>query len=133
MGDEFRSIAVAANEFRCGSEGQIQNVVQHEDLAIAIESCADADGWSLHFGGNHGGDFAGHAFEDYAGDASAIEGDGIAHELLDSGKRLALDFVSAHHVDGLRGEADVSGDGNFGVNHAANQVGTFFSAFYFYD
>jgi hypothetical protein len=69
------------------------------------------------------------AFEENRSHASAVESDGIAHQLLDGMQSFALDFVSAHDVHRLRRQANVAGDGDFGVDDAADHVGTLFSAF----
>ena len=111
------------------AKGQIEQIVEHQHLAVAIRSGADADGGSVDLGRDHGGDFARDAFEIHAGHAGAVERDSIAHELFDAAERLALHLVAAHHVDRLRGEADVPGDRNFGVDDAADQVDAFFPAF----
>src|SRR5438445_9217897 len=108
------SVAEAGYELCRRSEGEVQDVVKDEHLAIAARASAYANGRGMDFAGNQVRDFARNSFQENAGHSSAVEGGGIAHELLDIGQRLALDFVSAHAVHGLRSEADVSSDGNFG-------------------
>ena len=111
-------------------ERQIDQVVEDQHLAIAIRPGADADGWRFDLGRDHGRDFARNAFEINASHAGAIERNRIAHELLDRVQRLALNLVAAHDVDRLRREPDVSGDGNLGVDHAADHVHALLAAFH---
>ena len=50
--EERGGIGVAADEFCCGREGEIHEVVEDEDLAVAVGTGADADGGD----GQRGGD-----------------------------------------------------------------------------
>ena len=90
------------------AKGQIQNVVEHQHLPIAIRPGADADGGRLDLGRNHGRDFARDAFEQMQATPAAIERHGVAHELLDAAEVFALHLVAAHHVDRLRRQANVA-------------------------
>src|SRR5712691_9770445 len=120
VADQRGRVGIAAHKFGRWAEGQVQDVVEDEYLAIALRSSADADGWSCHFRRDHGGDFARNAFEINAGHTGAIECYRIAHELLDGSERLALHLVAAHHVHRLRSQPDVPGDGNLGVDNATD-------------
>src|SRR5438876_7526018 len=82
VADQRGRVGIAAHKFGRWAEGQVQDVVEDEHLAIALRSSSDADSWSWHFRRDHGGDFPRNAFEINAGHASAIKCYGIAHELL---------------------------------------------------
>src|SRR5450432_2900350 len=109
-------------------ERQVDEVVEDQHLTIAIGASANANRWRFDFSRDHGGDFAGNAFEIDAGHAGAIERDRIAHELLDGIQSLALNLVASHDVDRLRREAYVPGHGNLSVDHAANHIDALLSA-----
>src|SRR5258708_6015669 len=113
--DQCRSITVAAHEFCWWPKGQVQDVVKDQHLPVTVRASADADGRSTYFGGDHGRYLAGDALQVQAGDTSAIKSDCITHELLDARQIFPLYFVTAHHVDRLRGQSDMPGHGNFGV------------------
>src|SRR5579872_459662 len=132
VGDGTGNIAITADKLRRMPEGEIQNVVNDQNLAIALGAGADSDGRRLDLRSNQGGDFAGNPLEVEAGDAGAIERNGITHELIDGFKRFALHLVTAHDIDRLWRQTDVTGNGNFSVDHSANEVGSLFSAFHLY-
>ena len=113
--------AVAADEFGRRREGEIEQVVEDEDLAVAAGAGADADGGDGELGGDLFGDFAGDAFEDQSAGAGMGEGEGVCPELLDGFGGAGLDAVAAHAVEALRGEAEMADDGNLGVGEGADE------------
>src|SRR6266700_6392500 len=98
MRDFSGSIAVAAHEFCRRAEGQVQDVVKDEHLAIAPWSSADPNCRSGDLASDEVGYFAGNSFQENAGYTGAVESGCVPHELFDVGQRLALDLVSAHAV-----------------------------------
>src|SRR5262249_6196357 len=70
------------------------------------------------------------AFQINTCNPGAVEGHRVAHQVLDRGQVFSLHLVAAHHVHRLRSQTDVSGNRDFGVDDAANQVGALFAAFY---
>ena len=78
--------------------------MENEYLAVTIGTGADADGGRGDLRRDHAGDFARDFFEVDIGDTSAVEGDRVAHKVLDGGEILALHFVATRHVYGLRGQ-----------------------------
>ena len=132
MADLRRSVAIAAHELGGRRKRQVQNIVEDEYLAVAVRAGADADGGSLDLGRDHGRHFARNAFQENTGNTCTIKRHSITHQLLDIGKGLALHTVAGHHIHRLWSQSDVTGDRNLGINHAPNQVSTFFSAFDFY-
>src|SRR6266567_7192437 len=133
MRDLGSGVAISPNEFCRRAEGQVQDVVEDEYLAVAAGARADTDCGSRDFAGDQVRDFSRNSFQENTGYAGAVEGRGVAHELLDVGQRLALDFVSAHAVHGLRSQANVTSDRNFGVNYLADQISAFLTAFELHD
>ncbi len=81
-------ISVSAHELCRRFKCQIQNVVEHQHLAIAIRAGADADGRRLHLGRDHGRDFARNAFKIDAGHSRAVQSNGVTHELFDRRLRI---------------------------------------------
>ncbi len=119
--DQGGGVGVAADEFGGWREGEVDEVVEDEDLAVAIGAGADADGGDGELGGDGGGDFAGHAFEDDCAGSGIGEGVGVGFELEDGFSGAGLDAVAAHAVNALRGEAEVADDGDFGISEGADQ------------
>src|SRR6266542_286922 len=127
MRDLRSSVAVAADKLCRRAEGQIQNVVEDEYLAIASGTRADSNGRSGTLAGDEVCHFARNSFQENASHSYAVERSSVPHELFDVGQRLALHLVSAHAIHGLWGEADVCGDGNLRVDDLMNEVGAFFA------
>src|SRR5579864_7485984 len=121
--DQGSRISVAPHELCRWPKGQVQNVMKDEHLPVAFRTCANPDGRSANLGGNHSCNFPRNAFEEETGHAGTVEGHGIAHQLLNAAQALALHLVAAHHIDGLRGQADMPGHRNLGVDDLADQVG----------
>ena len=115
-------VGVLANKFGGWREGEVDEVVEDEDLAIAIGACADADGGDGEFGGDGGGDFTGNPFEDDCAGSGIGEGLGVGLELEDGFSGASLDAVTAHAVKALRGEAEVGDGGNFRFSEGADQI-----------
>jgi hypothetical protein len=79
--DERAGVGVAADELGGRREGEVEQVVEDEDLAVAVGAGADADGGNGELGGDLRGDFAGNAFEDDGACAGIGEGVGVGFEL----------------------------------------------------
>jgi len=127
-GDEFACIAIAAHELGRRIKGESGEVVEYEDLAIAVRTSANADGGRADFCRDAYGNLAGNAFEDEGGDTGRVERGGIAEQRVNRGSGLALHFVAAHAMHGLRRESDVPDDGNFRVNDATDVPPSIFTA-----
>ncbi len=106
--------------------------MEHNHLPVAFGPRSNPDRRSANLGRNHRRNLARNALEIETGHARAIEGDGIAHELLDAAEAPPLHLVAAHHIDRLRRKTDVSGDRDLGVNDLADQFRAFLSAFDLY-
>ena len=85
--DEGAGVGVAADEFGRGREGEVDEIVEDEDLAVAAGAGADADGGDGQLGGDFFSDFAGHAFKDERAGAGMGEGECVCLELLDGFRR----------------------------------------------
>ena len=114
-GDDFAEVGVLAGEFWRRVEGEAEEIVGDEDLAVAIGAGADSDCGNLQLAGDLRGELAGDGFEDDGESASGFDGVGVAEELFGGVSGLALDAIAAEGVDGLGREADVSHNGNFGL------------------
>lgn len=101
--------------FAPGEKGEIEEVVEDEDLAVAVGACADADDGDAGGCGDARGDLPGDAFKDECDGSRAFDGGCVCEERFDGGDAAALDLVTAHAVEGLGGEADVADDGDFGA------------------
>src|ERR1700733_4011707 len=58
-GDEFTGVGVLAREFRRRVEGEAEEIVGDEDLAVTVGAGTDADRWDLQFTGDLRGELAG--------------------------------------------------------------------------
>jgi hypothetical protein len=121
--DEGACVAVAADEFGRRREGEVQQIVEDEDLPIAAGTGANADGGNGQLGRNLFGDFAGNTFKDESAGTGIGEGPCVCPELLHSLSGAGLDAVAAHAVKTLRSEAEMADDGDFGIGEGADKLG----------
>ena len=116
-----RRIGIAAHKLRRRSEGQIHQVVEDQDLSVAIGAGADADRRNRKLGGDLRGNFARNAFKHNAlprrPRPSACAS---ARSRCMASAVARLHAVAAHAVHALRRQAQVADDGNlsFGQAHA---------------
>ena len=130
-GDDFAEVGVLAREFWRRIEGEAEEIVGDENLAVAVGAGADSYCGNLQLAGDLRGEFAGDGFEDDGEGASGFDGVGVAEELFGGVGGLALDAVATDGVDGLGREADVSHYGNFGFGEAGDEFETALAAFDF--
>ncbi len=71
--EERSRIAILANEFRGRGEAEVDEVVEDEDLAIAVGSGANSDGGDADFSGDAGRDLPGYALEDQQNGSGGFE------------------------------------------------------------
>src|SRR6202035_2145562 len=72
--DNLADIGVLARKFWCLLEGQAEEIVDDQDLAVAVWTGSDADGGDTQLAGDLRGEFAGDGFEDYREGASCFHG-----------------------------------------------------------
>ena len=106
--------------------------MQHQYLAIALGPGADADGRDVQSGGDALRYLGGDAFQDHGKGARRFQGERVFHQVMDGRDRFALNPVSAHAVDGLRGKPKVPHDRDLRVREPFHQVETARSAFDFH-
>jgi hypothetical protein len=82
FGEEGGAVGILAAEFCGRTEGEVEEIVEDEDLAVAVGAGADADGGDAAVGGDGGGEFAGNAFEDDGDGAGVFEGDSVGDEAV---------------------------------------------------
>ena len=102
-------------------EGESGEIVEDQNLAIALGTGADADGGGCDCSGDAGGDFARNAFQHQRGNPGSVERGGVGEQRVDGMRGFALHLVAAHAVHGLGSEPDVSDDRNLGVDDAADE------------
>src|SRR5215467_9055604 len=83
VGDCSGGITITADELGCWSKGQVQDVMEHEYLAIAAGTGADSYGRCGDLTRDHVRYLTRNAFEENASHAGTVECSGIAHELID--------------------------------------------------
>src|SRR5882672_3962373 len=84
LGHYLGYIGVLAHELG-GLTREADQVVEDQDLTIAVRAGTDADRGHGNFGGDHGRDFAWHALKDDSERACAFESDGIAPSFFHGG------------------------------------------------
>ena len=119
--DERAGVGIAADKLGGRRKGQVEQVVEDEDLAVAVGTGANADGGNGQLGGDLRGHFAGNALEHDGAGAGFGQGQRVGLELQHGLRGARLHAVAAHAMNALRGEAEVADDGNLGVGEGADQ------------
>jgi hypothetical protein len=119
--DQRAGVGIAAHKLGRRREGQVQQVVEDEDLAVAIGPGADADGGNGQLGGNGRGHFARNAFQHDGAGSGIGQGVRVGLELQDGFGGAGLHAVAAHAVNALRSQAEVADDGNLRLGEGAHQ------------
>jgi len=107
--------------------------MKHQHLPVTLRPSSNPDRRSADFRRNHRRHFPRNTLDIKTRHARAVQRHRIAHELLNPGETLPLDFVPAHHIYRLWRQPDVPRHRNLGVNNLPNQVGTLLPAFNLYD
>src|SRR5258708_5476278 len=82
LGDPLSHLRVAPREFRGVAEAHPHEVVEHEDLAVAVRPRADADRRNPQFCSDACGHLARNGFEHYGERARGLDGARVAQQLL---------------------------------------------------
>src|ERR1700744_5945932 len=96
------NISVTANEFGRRREGQIHQVMEDEDLTVALRTSADADDGDFQLRSDGWGNFAWNAFKNDGAGPRFRKGASIFAKGLDGLGGVALNLITAHAVHGLR-------------------------------
>ena len=107
---------VPAHELRDDAVFEAEHVVEHEHLAIAMRSGADADRGDRQRVGDHARHLVGHAFEHDREATGVLERLGVVDQRERGGHLTALHLEAAHRVHRLRGEPDVTHHRDLGVH-----------------
>ena len=110
-------LGVLPDEFGMKALEHSQQVVDDQDLSVAVRAGADADRRDRQLGGDLGGQLAGDALEDDAERAGVGDRVGVGEELVGR----ALNLVSPHPPDGLRPQPDVPHRGDLGVDQGLDR------------
>ncbi len=120
--DQRAGVGVAADEFGRRRKGEADQIVEDENLAVAIRTGADADGGNGQLGGDGGGHFAGNAFKNDCASAGIGQSEGSAWSCEHSIGGAGLHAIAAHAVHALRGQAEMADHGNLGLGQGADQL-----------
>src|ERR1035437_109561 len=122
-GEEGSAVGILAREFCLWREGEVEEIVEDQDLAVAIRARAYANRGYATLGSDAGGQFPRDSLE-HDGDGTRIfESERIGCKTIHRGEGLALNAISSHAVDGLRREAYVGNHGNLRFRQALDQFG----------
>ena len=97
-GNDFSKIRVAACEFRLVAEAQTEQIVNHQNLPIAIRASANADRGNPQLGSDSRAEFPWNRFQNNRERACRLHRARIAHELVTRFFRLALHAESAEGI-----------------------------------
>ncbi len=120
---ERSRVAVLAHELGRLGEAQVDEVVEDENLSVAVGSGADTDGRDGELGGDALGDLARHAFEhDRGRSRHAPARRESRSEFVDGAQSLSLHRIAAHAMYRLRREPDMADHRNLGVDQPLDQL-----------
>jgi len=94
-GNDSPHIGVLPREFRHWVKGQPQDVMQHQDLAVAIRPCSDSDRGNAQFTRNLRRQFARHRFQHHGKRAGGFHRSRIADQVFRGIPRFPLHAVTA--------------------------------------
>ena len=121
LGSDAAYVCVLADELGRPLCGQAQQVVEHQHLAVAGRTGADADGRHVERFGHRRTHDVGHALDHEREAAGRREGLGRVEEGRRRVRALPLDPEPAHGEDRLRSQAEVAHDGDLrphdGLDH----------------
>src|SRR5271169_7141172 len=103
--------------------------MEYENLAIAIGTGTDADGWNTKLFGDASAQFARDGFQNYRKCAGGFNGFRIALKLLRRVGRFPLDVKSSQSIDRLRSEINMAHHRYLGFDKTSDQFETALAAF----
>src|SRR6266511_4101638 len=110
LDDRRPEVGVPLRELRLEIAEQAEDVVEDQDLAVAVASRPDPDRRDAHALRGHRRHGRGHGLDDDREAASLLEADAIVDELPRRGRALRLHLEAAELRDALRREPDVTHD-----------------------
>src|SRR6516164_11560167 len=119
--EERGRVSISANKFGGRREGEVEHVVKHENLAIAIRTGAYPDRRNRKLRCNLGGHLARNSFEHHNAGSSLGEGTRIGLELGNCFGGAGLHAVTAHAMHTLWRKAEVAHDRNFSGGESAHK------------
>src|SRR6266851_951233 len=114
VGDNFGYVCVLAGELWRLTECEAEEIVDDQDLAIAVRACSDADCRDAQLAGDTRGKISRHGFEHDGECACGFDSAGVPHELFRGVGGLALDPKATQRIQRLRRESNVTHHWNFG-------------------
>src|SRR6476646_10124253 len=109
--DRRAELGVALDEFR-HARRQPEHILEYEDLAVASDASADADGRDLDRGGDASRERLGHRLDHHGKGARLRDGASVRLDRLPVAFVAALRAERADRVDRLRRQSDMPPDRN---------------------
>ena len=106
--DLIAELRVLLDETREVAGGQAEEIVPHEDLAVAAGARANPDGRDAQGVGDTPGDLGRHRLEDHGKTPRGLERARVVQQASGAGRRAALRVVAAEHRRRLRREPEMS-------------------------
>src|SRR3954447_13150715 len=101
-GDGFAKVRVLASEFGRLRESKAEQIVNDEDLAVAIRASADADRGNTEFAGDPGGEVSRDRLKHDRESACGFHRAGVTKQLFGGVSGFALDAIAAERMERLR-------------------------------
>ena len=128
FGDERGRVGIAADKLGGSCSGEIDEIVEDENLAVALRARADADGGNGERGGDEPACLARNTFQHDGDGAGGFQSLRVGDKVVDGGGGFALHAI-ADAMYRLRREADVADHGNLGLGEGGDQSGAVAAAF----
>src|SRR5690606_9851453 len=119
FGHARRAVHEVAYEARLAARVDIEHVVQHQHLSVALDPRTDADGRNGECARHFARQLCGNRFEHHDARTGFFHGAGVVEHLLCS-VSAALDLVTAERMHRLRRETDVAANGDAAIYQEAD-------------
>ncbi len=119
--EERGGVTVAAHKFSGRCKGEIHEIVEDENLPVAIGTGANPNRRNGQRCGDLCRGFAGNAFKNQSSRACFGKRKGIGPKLARGFSSAGLHTIAAHAIHALRGEAEMADHGNFCIRESADE------------
>src|SRR2546430_4367605 len=131
FGNYFSDVGILPRKLRSLPESEAKQIVNDENLPIAVRAGADADRWDAQFARNLRRQLARHSFQHNRKSPGRFHRARVANQLLGGVRCFSLHAVPAQGVHRLRRQANVPHDRDFSFRQPRDQLQPAFPPFPF--